>query len=74
MDRGREEEATEYYMYCTVYLQFVHDIPPEETMEMTVDAITELLALPMKPLKYAGWNHTWGPAAFKNLREDSYIA
>jgi len=72
--RGREEEAVEYYVSCTMYLTIVHSVPPDEIMNMFVDDIVELMGLPPKPLKYGGWNHTWGSAAFKNIREDSYIA
>ena len=74
MKRGREEEATELYIHYTLYLNFIHDIPPEDALEMTINELIEWRMLPPKPMNYTGWNHIWGPAAFKNLREESYNA
>ena len=62
--RGRIDEAEAYQLYVTVYLDFVHGVPEDEALKMSIDDVTKLLVLPPKPLRYEGWNFYWGKAAF----------
>ena len=61
--RGEHEEAE----YCELVIPFelilIHDFTFDEVLDMTVDEVEAWYGTPPKPLKYIGWNFTWGLAA-----------
>ena len=62
--REGTSESMIHYLYVTGYLEIIHKIPPEEALKLPNDTVVELLNLPPKPLKYAGWDtFIWGEAA-----------
>lgn len=69
--RGDVADALLYQIYTTEYLEFIHGIALEEALQLPIDTAVDLLLLPPKPLKYAGWNmFIWGEAATRVRSSD----
>ena len=62
--RGDVADALLYQIYTTEYLELIHGVSLEEALQLPIDTVVDLLLLPPKPLKYAGWGtFIWGEAA-----------
>ena len=62
--RGDVADALLYQIYTTEYLELIHGVTLEEALQLPIDTVVDLLLLPPKPLKYAGWDtFIWGEAA-----------
>jgi len=64
-ERGREEEALLYGAIIPAQLYLRQRISEKRVLNMELDDIDVLVRLPEKPLKYDGWTHYWGKAAFQ---------
>lgn len=64
-ERGRYEEALIYRTLISAQLYLKQGLSEKRVLNMTLDEIEIQMRLPEKPLKYEGWNHWWGEAAYR---------
>jgi len=65
--RGEQEDADYYRLIYAPFLSVIYEIDENELLYMTINEISQLPELPLKPLKYEGWNtFFFGRAAFDN--------
>jgi len=64
-ERGREEEAMLYGTLIPAQLYLRQRISEKRVLNMELEEIETYMRLPEKPLKYDGWQHYWGKAAFR---------